>query len=384
MSVSFRADHLMDLVREHELHFARVAQEQPSGAVREFLDDYWTPFYTHFVRLSETDVARSIDRLSNELSYLRSLAAYNGIPTPDLDTAQHGYTTTQGEHPMSYGPTPTFVGRCYVGAPPAKYSLVNTVPVLAPGAGGMSVKLSIDGCHLVANVCIDGKCYKGAADLTGLVDFTSGVLDAALAHWHAKQHRSVDLAVPTPRGERFLDTRTAGWFGNFERGLKKDLKKAEHAVPGLKDVVDVAEDVEKYTTPEGLTLDAIEAARGGGRKKKGEKKHDVLHEHAQVIRATGEALVGAIAERHTNEFCAGWWHSLTHDIESGVKGIEHGLGGMLKKLKGPIVAAVSAVAQMYGVPPQITQQLAGGLIDAIYGAGVIEAQQTRQNAQLQR
>jgi hypothetical protein len=373
VSVGDRSERLIELVRQHELCFTAEAQERPSENMRTFLGDYWTPFYDHFVGLSEPDVSIRFLGLSNELSRLRAIAAYNGISTPDLDTAQHGYTTTQGEHPMSYGPTPTFVGRCYVGAPPAKYSLVNTVPVLAPGAGGMSVKLSIDGCHLVANVCIDGKCYKGAADLTGLVDFTSGVLDAALAHWHAKQHRSVDLAVPTPRGERFLDTRTAGWFGNFERGLKKDLKKAEHAVPGLKDVVDVAEDVEKYTTPEGLTLDVIEAARGGGRKKKGEKKHDVLHEHAQVIRATGEALVGAIAERHTNEFCAGWWHSLTHDIESGVKGIEHGLGGMLKKLKGPIVAAVSAVAQMYGVPPQITQQLAGGLIDAATGSGSVKA-----------
>jgi hypothetical protein len=508
VSVGDRSERLIELVRQHELYFTAQAQERPSENMRIFLSDYWTPFYTHFVGLSEPDVSIRFAGLSNELSRLRAIAAYNGIQTPDLGTAQHGYTTTLGismpqhlsreawtasarghiaqlirDHPGTYdygkvfwlyrvwndgeaasayldpdtmwedfgnlasdhrpgyevhylaafgpgkqgrdpvflrdwsdsglvmdnpgvpdplppevppeffiatttssgatmyGPTPAFVGRCYVGAPPAKYSLVNTVPVLAPGAGGMSVKLSIDGCHLVANVCIDGKCYKGAADLTGLVDFTSGVLSAALAHWHARQHRSVDLAVPTPRGARFLDhgqVRASGWFGSFERGLKKDLKKAEHEVPGLKDVVDVAEDVEKYTTPEGLTYDAIEAARGGGRKKKGEKKHDVLHEHAQVIRATGQALVGAIAERHASEFCAGWWHDLTHSISKDVHGLEHALGGVLKQLKVPIIAAATAAASALGVPPQIAGPLASAVMNAATGSGSVKqiAQQT--------
>jgi hypothetical protein len=351
MSVGDRSERLIELVRQHELYFTAQAQERPSENMRIFLDDYWTPFYDHFVGLSEPDVSIRFLGLSNELSRLRAIAAYNGIQTPDLGTAQHGYTQTsvgwgpgwsdgqlsrsderlvdgigyglakllntpigqladeadayrrhQGATTM-YGPTPAFVGRCYVGAPPAKYSLVNTVPVLAPGAGGMSVKLSLDGTRLTANVCIDGKCYRGEADLSGLVGYLGDVADAGLSHWHQRQHRLSDLAV-MPRGARF----------------QSDGK--------------------------------------------------VLPPAAKVA---GDALVGAIAERHANEFCAGWWHSLTHDIESGVKGIEHGLGGILKQLKGPIIAAATALAASVGIPPSIVQGLTSTLLDAASGVGQVKA-----------
>jgi hypothetical protein len=360
MSINDRADRLIELVRQHELYFAAEAQERPDlqSVMRTFLRYYWDPFYEHFVGLSEPDVSVRFSGLANELSRLRAIAAYNGISTPDMGTSQHGYVESSGDVPVPSGPTsrpihptarfsrgsalitsganmsgtPAFIGK--------KYDLVNTATVLAPGAGGLTVKFSLEGTHLVADVCIDGKCYRGAADLSGLRQFSSQVADAALAHWKANSLTIRKSVVTTPRGGRFGDRRPRALVGNWLGEGELDLSGVRARLP---------------------------------RRDRHHHHDDMLRDHVYAVKAAGTALVGAIADQHAHEFCAGWWHSLTHDIESGVKGIEHGLGGILKGLKGPIMAAATALAASVGIPPSVVQGLTSTLLDAVTGVGQVKA-----------
>lgn len=245
--------------------------------------------------------------------------------------------------------TPAFIGSAYAGAVPKKYELVNIAPVLAPGAGGMSVKFSIEGTHLVAEVCIDGKVYKGAADLSGLGRFSSRVADAALAHYKANTLTVRRSVVTSDRGGRFVDRRPkglmGGWFSDVERGVE-----------------------------DAATLGAAEGVRAM-LPKHHKHKHDdhMLRDHAYAVKSAGQALVGAIADKHAMEFCAGWWHSLTHSLEKDVSGALHDLQGLVKEFKGPLMAAATAGAAALGVPPQIAGPLSQAVVNVAAGGSVAAA-----------
>lgn len=66
----------------------------------------------------------------------------------------------------------------------------------------------------------------------------------------------------------------------------------------------------------------------------------------------GDALLGSLADQHTAQFCAGWWHSITHAASSAVHSVESTATNTLRKLKGPITiaAATAAGAAALGIP----------------------------------
>jgi len=165
--------------------------------------------------------------------------------------------------------------------------LVSIAPVIAPGVRGTTVNLSLEGANLVVQLCIDGKCYTGAADLGGVID------------------------------DRI-------------RALHPQLHAEPMALMGA-----LAEG-----DPQGRVV---------------------------------SALVGALIEQHPVALCAGWWHSLTHSIESAASGAAH----TLKKFKGPIAIAASTAAgaaalAIPGAGPFVAPMaasLAGSLVNAAAGSG---------------
>jgi hypothetical protein len=102
-SVHDQLAHLDHLVALHETFWARVAQEHPTSEMRVFLRDHWDPWFARWWETRPLLVAAdSVHEAAQGLSGLRELAAYNGIPTPDLGTSQHGFVRP-GELPMVSG-----------------------------------------------------------------------------------------------------------------------------------------------------------------------------------------------------------------------------------------------------------------------------------------
>lgn len=103
-SATDQLHHFDRLVALHETFWARVAQEHPSE-MRAFLRHHWDPWFAAWWELrpqlgaNQGLVATAVHEAAQSLSGLRELAAYNGIPTPDLGTSQHG-VIHPGEPPM--------------------------------------------------------------------------------------------------------------------------------------------------------------------------------------------------------------------------------------------------------------------------------------------
>ncbi len=112
--------HLDNLVATHETYWVAVAQQNPRSALmREFLRRHWDPWFTGWSetryqldrprsyvddtgRLREQAgltpdevVAKFVREAAQGLTALRETAAYNGIPTPDLGTSQHGFSRVE-------------------------------------------------------------------------------------------------------------------------------------------------------------------------------------------------------------------------------------------------------------------------------------------------
>jgi hypothetical protein len=126
--------HFDQLVTRHEAFWARSAQERPTPEMREFFQRHWDPWFTRWwtwrpylgteqglaslrdqlaahqrtaegapgVAVPADLLAAVVHGFAQGLSVLREYAAYNGIPTPDLGTSQHGFVPP-GELPMVSG-----------------------------------------------------------------------------------------------------------------------------------------------------------------------------------------------------------------------------------------------------------------------------------------
>ena len=112
--------HLDNLVASHETYWVAVAQQNPrSPVMRSFLQRHWDPWFTRWsearyqldrrrtfvdptgvlreevVPASDEEIARFVHEAAQGLTALRETAAYNGIPTPDLGTSQHGFSRVE-------------------------------------------------------------------------------------------------------------------------------------------------------------------------------------------------------------------------------------------------------------------------------------------------
>jgi hypothetical protein len=240
---------LHDLIRQHELFWSAWLHDHPSPEGREFLDDVWDPFYQAFTL---SFASRPLDTWANELSRIRDLAAYNGITTPDLGTAQHGYVagrasfvrpperlysmTNMARASTSLPlPTTTLVGRSYTDTPPPGQRLVDLTPALAPGAGGMTVKMHMGKDRMLnATVCIDNRCYQASMNLGPVIDKIAHAMQAGHDWLHAHKsdlsdHPDVHTAgqaMVADIADRHPSVYISGWWSDIER----DVKKVAHGI----------------------------------------------------------------------------------------------------------------------------------------------------------
>jgi hypothetical protein len=101
-----KLDMLTQMVRDHELYWTALAQQQPTDLLRTFMVSRWDPFYRawvdhrgHITEYTAPEIRDGfIAAMARELSSLRELARYNYIGTPDLSTAVPGEITVGYHH----------------------------------------------------------------------------------------------------------------------------------------------------------------------------------------------------------------------------------------------------------------------------------------------
>jgi hypothetical protein len=238
-------------------------------------------------------------------------------------------------------------------------------PVIAPATGGVTGKLELDGNQVLhAEVCIDGKCYKGSLDLKGPI---AAVL-AQCASWHKAQHEAAKQGAAAVVGRwggggGFRGGGWAGWhgaphlaprWGRFGGGYSYYAPPYWYAPEMVEEVV-ATDPTQQQPVDPAQQPDSDQAAVEG------------------AVQTAGEILVGQLVDQHIRIACAGWWHDLTHAVSKAVGGLEHDAMATLKALKGPIMtAAAAAVSAIPGLGPVVgpmAQKLTGALIDAATGTG---------------
>lgn len=88
-----------------------------------------------------------------------------------------------------------------------------------------------------------------------------------------------------------------------------------------------------------------------------------------AIAAAGDAMIGALVERHISVACAGWLDDIGNAVKGIGSGVSHAVTGTLKALKGPIMIAATAAATAYGGPAggALASQLVGPVLDQVAG-----------------
>jgi hypothetical protein len=102
----------------------------------------------------------------------------------------------------------------------------------------------------------------------------------------------------------------------------------------------------------------------------------VSGEHAigaveRAVAAAGDALVGALVDRHVRVACGGWLDDLGDTIKGAGSRVYQAAAATLQKFKGPITEAAKAEAAKYGgdVAGEAAAQLVGPVIDSAANAG---------------
>jgi hypothetical protein len=92
----------------------------------------------------------------------------------------------------------------------------------------------------------------------------------------------------------------------------------------------------------------------------------------EAVSAAGDALIGALIDRHISVACAGW----LDDVGSAV-------ASTVRKFKGPITAVAAKVAESYGGPAAgaAASQLVGPVIDGVAGKDTPQKAVAEQAAQ---
>ncbi len=235
--------HLDRLVAAHETYWAAVAQQNPrSGLMREFLRRHWDPWFTNWTEArsrldhQRTVIEQGVSRLepvpasadavatfvrgaAQGLSSIRELAAYNGIPTPDLGTAQHGFihleeprvaglfasdrrpavSGDQGEGQMS-----AYAGWDYVGADGGSYPEVASRAVTSISRQNPSPVYGYLRAGAQQKIYLFGALEDARGWITALIHGQAQPYD------YAAVFAATDLARPVPGLESFGHTLVSG------------------------------------------------------------------------------------------------------------------------------------------------------------------------------
>lgn len=209
--------------------------------------------------------------------------------------------------------------------------------LVSPGLDCVDATLELDDVgQLHAVVCVDGQYYEGTIDLADVFLH----LASQVAADHA---RSAATPAPGPLG---ADQATGPQATGNRQSADGGGAAADGRAPDVKQDPAAVQEVAART-------DAV----------------------AQVA---GDLLVGALVDQHCATVSAGWWHGLTSaasTIASPFVKIHKAVAHTVQEFKGPITAAATAVATVYGGPAagMAASRLTGPLIDTMAGGPKKEA-----------
>ena len=214
-------------------------------------------------------------------------------------------------------------------------SLVDAAKIMIPAPKSVQLTTELLGTNLAVTACVDGKCYRGVADLSGILAELEPRLVERARELHHQFHGETDTLYPP------LHTPLVGRGGGG-------------------------------------------GSRTGGQGRLRDLQDDAINDVQACVTVAGEALIGAMLAQHHAEVCAGWWHSLTHGVSSAVKNVgkgvssvantaEHAALGTLKTL-GPVIAVAAGAAATAMVGPEaagIANSLTKSLVNAATGQGSV-------------
>lgn len=220
--------------------------------------------------------------------------------------------------------------------------LVDAAKVIIPAPTSVQLTTALEGMNLTITACVDGKCYRGVADLSGILAEIEPRLIERARQLHQQFHEQSDTAYP----RRHSPLIGRGGGGGGSRGGQGRI------TPDMRDFADAQD--------------------------------DAIGDVQERVNACGEALVGAMLAQHHAEICAGWWHSLTHGVSDAVKKVGRGVSSAagsvgnaaqatLKTL-GPVIAVAAGAAATAMVGPEagpLAASLTNSLVNAASGSGSI-------------
>ncbi len=256
-------------------------------------------------------------------------------------------------------------------------------PVLAPATGGITAQLRLDANRVLhATICVDGKCYRGQADVAGVME---AVLQK-IAAYHQELHGAggnESRPVIAGGGHGGGGHGGGGHYGagRFRGGHRPRWGRGGNWGAGYSYYVPpVYEVVEEYDGQDDDDQDdgqqpGVEASAQASAVASGDI---MMSEMDRAVRAAGEVLVAELVGHHVTVACAGWWDDLSGAVKKAAGGLEHAAMGTLKKLKGPIGKAANyAVANIPGIGPLVApmaSKLTDALVDAAAGDPKAQAQ----------
>jgi len=271
---------LSKLIALHETYFAALAQQNPtSKLLRTFLRQTWDPFFLRWGDLVTTHHVSNVDadilaETARDLSAIRSRARMQQIPVPNItgeSVIMAGPHHGGGHHGGHHGGRRRFYGGGWYGPAygywdyPYPYDadsgtditiqnpenvtigavgrhatqgreLAALGAVLAPGANGVRTSMDLDGATLTVKICVDGRCYESAIDLSGVLAGAG----AALRAWHEREHAEGAAAMPEVKAAgqiligAMLDQHAqeicAGFWGSITHGISSAVGNVAHGI----------------------------------------------------------------------------------------------------------------------------------------------------------
>lgn len=158
--------------------------------------------------------------------------------------------------------------------------LFSLLPVLAPGASGLSCQMNLGpDLQLRVSICVDGRCYEGAADLSDVLgNIAQGVSDQhagahggptpvtpeAIEDVHAHADRAaqhVGMELVGALYDQHVNAVASGWFDSLRHGVLSVYRAANSPVTWLNK--NIAKNLKKLEPAVTVAATAVATAYGG-------------------------------------------------------------------------------------------------------------------------